>query len=145
MEICAPLPLSRIFPAIQVTLYMFFCSVTISVLLCLWLFLIVSSFNFFIQCKWFAHHHENMKALWIWLLWLLVLIVNLTEFRITWEMGLGACLWGFMLIMSIDMGILILTVRRTVPWAGDAGLYKTERASWAAAAFSLRLLIVGVM
>ena len=50
--------------------------------------------------------------------------------RIAWKMGLWTCLRGIVLMMLTEERP-ILTVGWSIPWTGDPGLYKMERASLA--------------
>lgn len=78
-------------------------------------------------------------------LWLLLLIVNFTEFRNTWEMVPRTCLQRIILIILIDVGRLVLVVGGAVPWTEDPGLYKTEKVRQALGCTHLCFLMVDVM
>lgn len=62
-------------------------------------------------------------------MWLL-LIINL-KIQNHQGNGLWVCLWGIILIASIDMGRPISIMGGTILWVEDAGAYRMEKSSWA--------------
>lgn len=79
-----------------------------------------------------------MKIHWSWMQWWMP-VVNLTESRISWEMGLSACIYGIIFIMLIDVGWRPLLIVRKIPWAEDPGLKEMIQVSWASHHCSLLL------
>lgn len=75
----------------------------------------------------------------------LALMVYLAESRLTWEWGIWACLEAIILKWSIGVERFSLPVARTIPWAGDGGLYKMKSLTELAGIHHLLFLLVDAM